>query len=52
MKHFLIVGGEYIDPMIIESEVHFNYEIFADNINEAKDKFYIIFPSCFIVNIK
>lgn len=49
MNLYVFVGGELVDPAIPESEVKFNYSIFADTLSQAKDKFYKIFPSCFIV---
>lgn len=49
MNLYVFVGGELVDPEIPESEVKFNYSIFADTLSQAKDKFYQIFPGCFIV---
>jgi len=49
MNLYKFVGGELVDPMIPESVVKFKYDIFAKNLFEAADKFYEIFPSCFIL---
>ena len=49
MNMYQIVGGELVDPTVPESVVKFNYTIFAKNMLDAADKFYTIFPSCFIV---
>ena len=52
MKSFMIVGGEYVDPMIKESFVTFDYPIFAKDRQDAIEKFHIIFPSCVCVSVK
>lgn len=49
MNEYKFVGGELVDAMVPESVVKFNYTVFAKNLPEATDKFYTIFPSCFIV---
>lgn len=46
---FKFVGGELVDPMVPESVVEFKYDIVAGNLFEAADKFYEIFPSCFVL---
>lgn len=52
MTKFNIIGGEYIDPSIPESAVTFSYTLFASSVDDAKEKFSIVFPSCWIVSIK
>ena len=34
---FKFVGGELVDPMIPESDVHFHFSIFAKNEEQAKE---------------
>ena len=52
MNLYKFVGGELVDPMIPESVVEFNYDIFAKNLFDAVDKFYTIFPNCFVLEYK
>lgn len=49
MNLYKFVGGELVDPMVPESLVEFDYEIFARDLPSAVDLFYTIFPSCTIV---
>lgn len=51
MTQFKFVGGEYIDPMIAESFVTFDYQLFANSRTEAVEKFHMIFPGCVIQRV-
>ncbi len=51
MKNFMIVGGEYVDPMIEESFLTFNYPLVAKDRQDAIEKFHIIFPGCVCVSV-
>lgn len=46
MNKFEIVGGELVDAMVPESLVKFNYTLFAMDLEDAKAKFFQIFPGC------